>query len=374
VRRCRWSVLIASVWLCSACAGPSTNLPLLAAEDVAAERRKQQIAQMQEYFAQLNRVDNVAFRIRTANRADCRDYVTAQIGLYAGTVRSLPRKYQSFSAEALNLSWTRATAISVADRSPAAEAGIRVGDQILAFNGERVPDTATAIWMGGFMRFNGERPVEVTLQRDGVEQNRTVYPVIACAIPINLVTASESNAGTDGKKIVIQSGMLRVTRTDSELAVIIGHELAHANLGHRDKKWHNALLGALGGAAVDGAFMLGGIYTGRTFSDHFEQVGALVYSVGFEREADYVGAYYAARAGYDIAGAENVWRAMGLEDPWSIAFASTHPSTPERFILMKRVAEEIADKKRRHLPLVPEQQVIQAYSEAPASLPPDNNY
>jgi hypothetical protein len=343
--------------LCSACAGPSSNLPILAPEDVAAERRKQQIAQLQDYYAQLSRVDNVGFRLRVANRTDCRDYVSAQIGLLAGTVRSLPRRYQSFSAEALNLSWTRATTISVADTSPAAAAGIRVGDQILAFNGEPVPANGTAGWMGGFLKFNGERPVEVTIRRDGVEQTRTVYPVVACAIPINLVTASESNAGTDGKKIVIQSGMLRVTRTDSELAVIIGHELAHANLGHRDKKWHNALLGAFGGAAVDSAFLLGGIYTGGIFSDHFAQVGAQVYSVGFEREADYVGAYYATRAGYDIAGAENVWRAISQEDPRSIAFAGTHPTTPERFILLQRVTAEIADKKRRHLSLVPEMRV-----------------
>jgi len=34
----------------------------------------------------------------------------------------------------------------------------------------------------------------------------------------------------------------------------------------------------------------------------------MAFSVGFEREADYGGAYYAARAGYEVAGAEEFWR------------------------------------------------------------------
>ncbi len=367
----RWSFLLAGVWLCVACSGPSTNLPTLAADDVAAERRKQQISQLQDYFAQLNRVDNVAFRIRTANRAECKGFVSPQIGLYAATVRSLPHKYRSFSAEALNLSWSKPTVISVAEGSPAAMTGIKAGDLILTLNGDVVPATATDRWIGGTLMRNGERPVEVKLNRDGAEQTRTLYPVTACAIPVILQTETTVNAYTDGDKIVIYSSILRLARTDAELAVIIGHELAHVNLGHVDKRRQNALLGELGGALVDGGFMLGGIFTGRTFSGHFAKAGALAYSVGFEREADYVGAYYATRAGYDIAGAENVWRAMAQENPRDIVYAGDHPTSPERFIQMQKVAEEIADKKHRNLPLVPEMKVSQVRPE-PAAMRESN--
>ena len=102
----RWSVLIASVWLCAACAGPSTNVPALAPDDATAERRQQETAHLRDYYAQLHRLDTVAFRIRTANRADCKESVAAQIGLYAATPQSLPRKYKSLSAEALKLTWS----------------------------------------------------------------------------------------------------------------------------------------------------------------------------------------------------------------------------------------------------------------------------
>jgi hypothetical protein len=45
---------------------------------------------------------------------------------------------------------------------------------------------------------------------------------------------------------------------------------------------------------------------------------------------------------------------MGETHPDSIRFARTHPTSPARFIQMREVAAEIADKNRRHLPLAPE--------------------
>jgi len=371
VRGRRWSVLIASVLLCAACA-PSTNLPALSLDEIATERRKQEIAQLRDYYAQLHRVENVGYRIRVANRADCKDWVSAQSGLWAASPQSLPRKYRSFSAEALNLTWARATVISVADTSPAALAGIVTGDELLTLNNEPVPVTGTPGWIGIFLKTNGERPVTVVLRRGGVDQTLVVNPVLACALPINLQINAEAGAFTDFKKIVIQTGMLRVTRTDADLAVIVGHELAHVTMGHHKKQFINEAAGAFSGALIDGGFLLGGIYTGRAFSDYLGQVGARAFSVGFEREADYVGAYYATRAGYDIAGAEEVWRAMSLEQPASIRIATTHPSSPVRYLQMRKVAEEIADKQRRGLPLVPELKEIQV--DATPAAERKNNY
>jgi len=331
---------------------PTSKLPDLPASEVAAEQRKQQIDQIRDYYAALARVDDVGFHIRVANREFCK-HTEAQIGLYPATVRSLPRKYRSYSREALQLSWTQPTALSVASGSPAARAGIKTGDQILTLDNEPVPARHTAKWMEKWLRHHGDAPVEIMARRDGVETPHTVYPVMACSIPIDYVSDPTPNAFTNYKKIVIYSGILRVARSDADLAVIIGHELAHVNMGHYQKKEQNALLGELGGALVDGGFMLGGVYTGRTFTRHFEKAGARAFSVQFEREADYVGAYYAARAGYDISGAAEVWRRFSLESPSSIRLATTHPISPARFVQMQKVIAEIADKKRRGLPLVP---------------------
>lgn len=366
----RWPVfLIAGGLLCSAC-GPISKLPPLPSAEVEAERRKQEIDQIRDYFAQLGRLDNVAFRIRVANRESCNDRVSAQIGLNAGTVASLPRKYRSFTHEALAVSWTQATVLSVAETSPAAAAGIKPGDRLLTFNNDPVPRARTAKWISAFVRHNGERPIQVLLRRDGSDEVHTVTPVNACSIPIELKSDPEANAFAADDEIVVYSSILRLAHTDAQLALVVGHELAHSNLGHLGKQRTNAILGWAGGTAIDAGIMLGGISTGGAFNRAFTRAGAKAFNVAFEREADYVGAYYAARAGYELAGAEEFWRALSLENPDSLRIATDHPVTPARFVQMQKVAAEIADKRRRGLPLTPELKSAETEFE-PASSPPD---
>lgn len=261
----------------------------------------------------------------------------------------------------------RPTVISVVDGSPAAQAGIAAGDEITALNGELIPVAGTAKWMDKWLKANGATPVEANIRRDGIDRTVTITPAIGCAIPITYVTADQANAYTDGEKIVIQSAIVALAKTDAQLASIIGHELAHANLGHMDKRKVNMLLGTAGGLAVDGGFALGGIATGGAFTREFSKAGAQAFSIGFEREADYVGAYYAARAGYDLTSVEEVWRAMSLKYPDMVRFAATHPTSPMRFVQMQKAAAEIADKQRRHLPLVPDLRFMQA-EQPPAQL------
>jgi hypothetical protein len=291
--------------------------------------------------------------------------VSAQIGLYAVTPRSLPRHFRSFAAEALDLTWVRPTVISVSDHSPAANAGIRDHDEIIALNGELIPLTRTAAWMGGWLEANGIKPVRVDLRRDGADRTVTVTPVMACSIPIEYAVNDVINASTTDKNITINSAITDLARTDAQLAEVIGHELAHANIGHGHKRLINAYIGFAGGLAVDAAILAGGIPTGGVFTREFGKAGALAYSVQFEREADYVGAYYVARAGYDLGGVEELWSAMGQHNPASLRFAKTHPLAPVRFLQMRAVAAEIADKQRKHLPLVPELRTYAADTTAP---------
>jgi Zn-dependent protease with chaperone function len=360
--RCTGLLVLHALLLCAACA-PVSKLPQLPAGEIKAEQRKQQIAQLRSYLGQLSRLDNVAFQVRVANRDDCEDRAWAQIGLIAGTVASLPRKFRSFSHEALAVSWTHATVLSIADNSPAAVAGIKIGDQLLTFNNEPVPRHGTAGWIRGYVRNNGERPIQVLIRRDGIDETRAVVPMIACAIPIELQVDSSINAFTTDDRIVVSSSILRAARTDAQLALVVGHELAHANLGHLNKRRANAVVGWIGGAAVDAGIIIGGMSTYGAFSRVLAQAGARAFSVAFEREADYVGAYYAARAGYDLAGSEEIWRMLSLEDPDSIRIATDHPVTPVRFVQMLKVVEEIEDKKRRNLPLDPEPRYMQVNND-----------
>jgi len=350
----RWGAALGCIWLCGGCAGPAARLPELDAIAIADERHRQQVAQMRDYYDHVVRVDNVSFRIAVANSAACGERVTARLGLTAVTVQSLPQKFRSYAREALAVSWTRPTVIAVATGSPAAAAGIKPGDEIFAFNNDPLPSSGIKSWIDDRLKRNGTRPLTVALLRDGSDRTTVLHPVIGCDVPVRFTVKADPNAYADSKTIVIQSGLLRLIRSDADLATIIGHEFAHVTMGHHHRKIQNTLLGQLGGAVIDGGFILGGIYTGGAFSRELGRAGALAYSVEFEREADYVGAYYAARAGYDISGTAEVWRAMALEQPAAIRFARTHPTSPVRFVQMQAVIAEIADKKRRDATLEPE--------------------
>lgn len=110
-------------------------------------------------------------------------------------------------------------------------------------------------------------------------------------------------------------------------------------------------------------FLLGGIPTDGLFTRQFRLAGANAFSLAFEREADYVGSYYAARADYALAEVEQIWRKFGKLNPESIRFAATHPTTPVRIVQLQKVAAEIADKQLRNLALVPELKLVNTRAE-----------
>jgi Zn-dependent protease with chaperone function len=339
--------------LCTACAGPDAVVPSLTLGEIADERRRQEIAQLRDYFAELTKLNTVAYRITTANREFCDKWVIPQIGLFAATPASLPSKYRKFSREALGLRWVRATVISIVPDGPAAKAGMKDKDELISFNDWKVPVTATTRWINAFLEENSERPITVAVKRDDEDMTFTVTPVTGCAIPIGLEVDPTPNAFNTSEKITVQSGILRIMRTESEVAVLLGHELGHSTMRHFEKQKFNSYLGAAGGTLIDGGFLLGGISTGGTFTNYLQTAGLMAYSVAFEMEADYVGTYYAARAGYDITGAEEVWRRFSFERPSAIKTATTHPTTPVRYLQMRKVIAEIADKQTKNLPLVP---------------------
>lgn len=356
---------------CVACAGPSTTFPDVSSEEIASERRKQQVLYIQTYFSRRARLNNVAHRIAHAGRADCKGEVEHHFGFHALAPNDLPERYKAIAVEALGLDAGTSTVLSVAEGSPAAQAGIAVGDELVSFNGRRIPRTKPSDWIALFMLKNGDQPVSVEVRRAGQTYTRIVSTVTRCSIPILLATEHTPNAYTDGQRIVILSGMLELSRTDDELATIVGHELAHVTMGHLPKQKQNQTAGKIGGAIVDIGFALLGVSTGGAFMRDFGNAGALAHYTNFEREADYVGAYYAARAGYDLSAAERVWRAMAQESPKSMVYAGLHPTTPERFLLMQKTKEEIAEKKRRNAPLDPEPQRSAIATAAPA--PPEQS-
>lgn len=162
------------------------------------------------------------------------------------------------------------------------------------------------------------------------------------------------NSHADGENVVIYTGMLRFVESDDELAVVMAHELAHNLMGHVQAQKNNATIGLVLGVAVDALASSQGINSGGSISKTGEDIGVLSYSAEFEQEADYVGLYIMARAGYDIKKAPSLWRRMSIEDPKAIYVTSTHPSNAARFVALQKAVYEIKYKREHKLPVLPD--------------------
>jgi beta-barrel assembly-enhancing protease len=336
------------------CAGTSTNAPKVSAGEIASEKTQEQIFQIQKTIADTARLANVAYRVELANRADCEDRVGPRVGLYSLSASDFSAETHDAAIAALNLTSDQPTIVHVTDAGPAARGGLARGDVLIAINGEPVPTVKHSEWMNERIKENGNKPIAFTIARNGQSQSIIIAPETTCAIPTILVNSGQANAFTDGKRIVIYSRILQVAQTDDELALVVGHELAHVNMKHVEKHAQNQVAGALGGAVVDVVFALARVNTNGAFTNAGGNAGAKAYSMDFEKEADYVGAYYVARAGYNVIGAERLWRALAQEDPKQVVYASLHPTSPERFVQMEKTADEISRKLASHQALTPE--------------------
>lgn len=174
-----------------------------------------------------------------------------------------------------------------------------------------------------------------------------------CNYSIHLENDNALNAYADGKRVVITTAMLTFTDNDEQLAHVIAHEMAHNMLGHVQAQQTNTTLGSIVGIAADMLATSQGFETGGQLGKLGATAGQLRYSKGFEREADYVGLYIVARAGYNPAGAAELWRRMSAADPNGIYAGSTHPSNPERYVAIQQIAEEIQAKKNTSQALIP---------------------
>jgi predicted Zn-dependent protease len=133
-----------------------------------------------------------------------------------------------------------------------------------------------------------------------------------------------------GGKIAFFWGILqRLQLNDDEVAMIMGHEMAHALREHARERMGKSF--ATRGALELGSALLGLGDLGRMAAGMGEQLLTLVFSRDDESEADLVGMELAARAGYDPAAGITLWQKMGAVNKGAPPeFLSTHPSGPTR--------------------------------------------
>jgi len=161
----------------------------------------------------------------------------------------------------------------------------------------------------------------------------------------NLVKSSEVNAFCmPGGKIVVYEGILPYTQNETGLAVVLGHEVAHAVAKHANERMSNQIATQYGTAAV-GVALSGssaGVQQAAAAAIGLgSQYGILLpYSRKQELEADKLGLIFMAMAGYDPSSAAAFWQRMSQQGSSTPEFMSTHPSDNTR---IKQIQKDLPE-------------------------------
>jgi hypothetical protein len=285
------------------------------------------------------RVARVGYRLSAANAELC-PAVRNSAGWLLHAASQYSPELRPFAAARFGLDGDLPGLLAVPEGSAADLAGLRRGDLLLSINGETLTRGLTrraAAFEGVEANIQqldlalARGPVEIVFRRDGNDQTARITPQRACGYDVQLDPSDELNARADGKRLFITTAMAGFTATDDELALVLGHELAHHVLGHRG--WHEA----------------------ETQGRQTQTVPALAGTAGgAERQADRVGLYLAARAGFDSSIGPAFWRRFGAFN-WRVRYPQWgHPSAEDRARALEEVQAEINARRASGQPLVPE--------------------
>lgn len=294
-------------WM-AASAASANDLELSEAE-VTAQRERLARLGFAWMLERQKRLARVSSEIRLHGAALCDDKQSPVTGIVATTSAELPKAYRETAYrdhgvdDLVKVLW-------ILPDCPAAEAGLRSGDTILEIDGR---ETHAAASLDQRDPTGSKTFTVLKIERGGEVLDLRFETRNGCFRPAELSVLDNVDTDTEGGRMVVYSGMLRFAESDDELAIILAHELAHELLG---QKWSTAIA---------------------------------------ESEADYLGLYLVARAGYDAAAAIDFARRLGAEFPLALEERAghIHPSSAARSIALAATLREIRDKLERSEPLEP---------------------
>ena len=163
----------------------------------------------------------------------------------------------------------------------------------------------------------------------------------------NLVKSDEINAWCmPGGKIVVYEGIMKLVGSDDDLAVVLGHEVAHAVAKHSNERMSQQV------AANAGAQVLAGVLAGKSYQT--QAIAQQVYGLGaqygvmqpfsrkHESEADKMGLVLMTIAGYNPQNAITFWQKMAAVSSSNVPeFLSSHPSHETRISDLTKWVPEV---------------------------------
>ena len=183
--------------------------------------------------------------------------------------------------------------------------------------------------------------VEAYLKANGMSTDVATY-----AWEFNLVKDTSMNAFCmPGGKVVVFDGILHVTKNEAGLAVVLGHEIAHAVAKHSNERLSQQMVLQYGASLTDVLLSDKSAATRSTITTIYgigSQYGVMLpYSRKHEYEADRLGLIFLAMAGYDPNEAITFWERMSANSTTApMEFMSTHPSDANRIAELRKLLPE----------------------------------
>ncbi len=275
-----------------------------AVDEAAADQRAEAMRALarEQLAATQARVIAVYTRLQTGAAALCGDQLAPVLGAAISRRRDFMFGHEK-EVEAAFGAGDEVTAFAVAPGSPAALAGLVAGDRIVAVNGEETPKTSDVFEA---LRATGDGAPLLRVLRGAGTLEVAVPRTLGCSHGVRVVVASDPDTTADAnrKEIVASTTLVRVARTDDELAIALAHQLAHHLQG-----------------------------------------SALLLDADDEPAADRMGLYLAARAGFDVSEATAFWERLAADTPWKLdgdRNAGPHAGMPARIPAVRDAVSEIA--------------------------------
>ena len=343
--------------LAGGCVERDVMPPMAQSNLEVAEVGRQRAMAFQAHQVEYVRLQSVSDRLRIGAAPMCPDLMP-RYGWSVANAFSFKPDVRAIANRQYGLG-DRLKVIRVTPGGPVDRAGVWPGDDIVRVNGTLLAG-AGADQQFELISESSSRdgtPVHIDLERDGQRFHVDVIGAVACNLPAYLTGNERIYAETDGKRIYVSEGMLRFTRDDNELALVVAHEMGHDIKHHLAGRRLKRPEGRTAGLALDVLTEAGQTddstelpATAAALSDpvNDEQLGR-----NLETEADYISLYMMALSGFDISHAPDFWRRVATLRPNDIAESFTHPSTAQRFIAMDAAVQEIRSKQAQGLLLRP---------------------
>jgi hypothetical protein len=285
------------------------------------------------------RVADVAYRLATRNAGLCPDLAPLTgLVLHSGLEYSARLRP---AAEAYFHIDDRPAVEAVAAGSPAQDAGLEPGDILLSIDGvafetaaPRADDPRPPSYapIAAALRLIDEGAArggaQLLVQRGPARLALQLHGRTGCAYDAEVTPGDALNASADGRHVFITTALARRAASPDTLALVLGHEFAHDLLRHKAR--------------------LDRVSRAR---ETLGELGSTPASLRLaEREADYVGLYLAARAGYRIDDAPAFVRGLG---GWADWLQWSHPGAADRANGVAAARDEIARKAAAGEPLTP---------------------